>query len=306
MKKILSIVIKLYFMTIFKVSAQTNLYFENSSGNEPNVWTKSYNFTQQNGGSQTIYKITYDKDQGKASLKIASGNYTDYRNFSIIKHPIPFSKKSEGSIQLGIFDKEGIPFTHRPISIDFKYKSNPNGIEAIGFIVELTKYNPITKDNEIVGEGFFKVNSKVTSWTSMNIPIVYYSSLKPDKLDIRTASSICTIPNLSAIGLPNASQLGLPISDTKGEFYLDAIVFNLPTCEGLNIAITGTNETFIGANDGTAKASPKGGTSPYSFLWSNLATNQSIDRLSPGYYKVTVTDANQCQKVGSYYVAPDG
>lgn len=55
-----------------------------------------------------------------------------------------------------------------------------------------------------------------------------------------------------------------------------------------------TNESAIGAQDGTATTLPTGGSAPYSFLWSNGSTEQSIVGLSPGTYTVVVTDANQC------------
>ncbi|MEZ4893192.1 MAG: SprB repeat-containing protein [Saprospiraceae bacterium] len=40
--------------------------------------------------------------------------------------------------------------------------------------------------------------------------------------------------------------------------------------------------------------SVSGGTSPYTYNWSNGATTQDIDNLSAGTYTVTVTDANDC------------
>lgn len=58
-----------------------------------------------------------------------------------------------------------------------------------------------------------------------------------------------------------------------------------------------TGETANGANDGTATAAPTGGTSPYTYLWSNGATTASISNLAPGNYTVTVTDANNCTAV---------
>ncbi len=55
-----------------------------------------------------------------------------------------------------------------------------------------------------------------------------------------------------------------------------------------------TGETAAGANDGTASAQPTGGTTPYSYLWSNSATTSSISNLAPGIYAVVVTDGNNC------------
>ena len=50
---------------------------------------------------------------------------------------------------------------------------------------------------------------------------------------------------------------------------------------------------------GTAQTTPSGGTSPYTYLWSNAATTPGITGLSAGSYTVTVTDANNCTVSGS-------
>ena len=47
-------------------------------------------------------------------------------------------------------------------------------------------------------------------------------------------------------------------------------------------------------SDGGATASALGGTTPYSYLWSNSATTASIAGVSAGIYTVTVKDANGC------------
>ncbi|MFN0013413.1 MAG: choice-of-anchor V domain-containing protein [Saprospiraceae bacterium] len=58
-----------------------------------------------------------------------------------------------------------------------------------------------------------------------------------------------------------------------------------------------TNETGVGQNNGTATAQPTGGTSPYTYQWSNNATTQTITGLTPGQYTVVVTDDNDCTAV---------
>ncbi len=55
-----------------------------------------------------------------------------------------------------------------------------------------------------------------------------------------------------------------------------------------------TDLTMPNINDGTASASPTGGTSPYTYEWSNGSTSSSINNLAPGDYTVVVTDNNGC------------
>ena len=52
--------------------------------------------------------------------------------------------------------------------------------------------------------------------------------------------------------------------------------------------------TCHGANNGTAKLNIMGGTAPFNVHWSNSSNQQELKNLSPGWYKVTVTDANSC------------
>jgi gliding motility-associated-like protein len=54
-----------------------------------------------------------------------------------------------------------------------------------------------------------------------------------------------------------------------------------------------------GFNDGAASVNPNGGTSPYTYLWSNSSTNTSIQNLSIGSYSVAVTDVDGCGTTSS-------
>ncbi|MFM7016870.1 MAG: gliding motility-associated C-terminal domain-containing protein [Bacteroidota bacterium] len=65
-----------------------------------------------------------------------------------------------------------------------------------------------------------------------------------------------------------------------------AITFSIinPACGSLNGRITST---------------VNGGTSGYSYLWSNAATSTSINNLAAGTYSLTVTDANGCTTLQS-------
>lgn len=59
------------------------------------------------------------------------------------------------------------------------------------------------------------------------------------------------------------------------------------------------NVTCYGGNDGSAAVSASGGTTPYSYLWSNSETTSAIFNLSSLTYSVTVTDNNGCTVTGS-------
>ncbi|MCX6257829.1 MAG: T9SS type A sorting domain-containing protein [Bacteroidia bacterium] len=53
-------------------------------------------------------------------------------------------------------------------------------------------------------------------------------------------------------------------------------------------------------------AAPAGGTAPYSFLWSNNVTTQTLNNIPVGTYYLTVTDAHGCTGTAQYIVTgPD-
>jgi gliding motility-associated-like protein len=63
----------------------------------------------------------------------------------------------------------------------------------------------------------------------------------------------------------------------------------------LNVTIASTPATCDNGTNGTATATPTGGTGPYTYLWSNGgATTQTIMNLPAGQRCVTVTDSNGC------------
>ena len=67
----------------------------------------------------------------------------------------------------------------------------------------------------------------------------------------------------------------------------------------LNIDLnTKTNLLCNGATTGAASVTVSGGTSPYSYAWSNgvTSTSESATNLAAGTYTVTVKDANLCEK----------
>ncbi|MBK8555866.1 MAG: T9SS type A sorting domain-containing protein [Lewinellaceae bacterium] len=72
---------------------------------------------------------------------------------------------------------------------------------------------------------------------------------------------------------------------------------DLPFVDTLSVTATATNESAVGANDGTATASPAGGQVPVSYLWSNGSTTQTAAGLTAGNYTVTITGNDGCTAV---------
>lgn len=63
-----------------------------------------------------------------------------------------------------------------------------------------------------------------------------------------------------------------------------------PEFEPFSLQFNSTHVSMHGASDGAIDLIIRGGTRPYTFLWSNGETTEDIDSLSVGIFAVTVTD----------------
>lgn len=70
------------------------------------------------------------------------------------------------------------------------------------------------------------------------------------------------------------------------------------------ISVTGTinNPDPVGSSTGSVDISVMGGSSPYTYVWSNNTFNQDLTNVPAGVYTVTVTDSNGCTFVPDPYV----
>ena len=65
----------------------------------------------------------------------------------------------------------------------------------------------------------------------------------------------------------------------------------------LRIRIDSANNICFGQNEGWINATVSGGTLPYTYLWNNGLTTDSIVNLLSGIYTVTITDFNHCNLI---------
>lgn len=88
------------------------------------------------------------------------------------------------------------------------------------------------------------------------------------------------------------------ITDDNGCTYFIDFDIDQPTALVAEIPL-GKNVSCNGGSDGSATVIVTGGTTPYTYLWSNGQTTSTATSLSAGLYSVTVTDAKGCTRVTS-------
>lgn len=75
-------------------------------------------------------------------------------------------------------------------------------------------------------------------------------------------------------------------------------VFSISNPSAVGATIVATNAA-CGLSNGTATATPFGGTSPYTYTWSNAATTAVVLSLAPNTYTLSVKDANNCAGIAT-------
>ncbi|MGB3468461.1 MAG: FISUMP domain-containing protein [Cyclobacteriaceae bacterium] len=104
-------------------------------------------------------------------------------------------------------------------------------------------------------------------------------------------SNGATTEDLSSIGPGNYS---VTIIDANG-YRMGVMNIAITEPSTLTGSLTSGNISGIGQADGTASVIVEGGTTPYSYSWSDNSTTPSLTNLEKGIYTLTVTDANQCE-----------
>ncbi|MBI1184551.1 choice-of-anchor A family protein [bacterium] len=105
----------------------------------------------------------------------------------------------------------------------------------------------------------------------------------------------------TAISNQKAGIYTFSVTDANGCTRTDSVEITEPTA--ISVSTHSVDATCASGTNGKASVAANGGTAPYTYLWSNGATADSIQNLSPGNYSVTVTDANGCEALGSVVVS---
>lgn len=91
----------------------------------------------------------------------------------------------------------------------------------------------------------------------------------------------------------------LTMEDAVGCMKTDTVIINSPVSFTSSVTTTQSN---CGQCNGTAAAHVGGGVGPFSYLWNNGLTADSIFDLCPGNYSVTITDSGGCAMLRSALV----
>lgn len=105
-----------------------------------------------------------------------------------------------------------------------------------------------------------------------------------------------TAQNLTGV---MAGSYSVTITDANGCITSNAATLIDPAA----IVATGVTTDVDGSSLGSIDLTVTGGTGNFSYAWSNGATTQDLNGLGFGTYTVTITDANGCSVVTSFFIS---
>jgi len=169
------------------------------------------------------------------------------------------------------------------------YVKDANGCNVTGSTVQITEPTAITASvasTNVTCNGLR--NGTITVTASGGTGSLVYSH--DNGLNFRTS-------NMFGALLPN--NYNVVIRDNSGCTVSGGIVaITEPTV--LTATTSKTDVACYGAATGISNVVPAGGTSPFTYLWSNATSNQNATGLTAGNYTVTVTDNQGCTLSKNY------
>ncbi|WPR70458.1 gliding motility-associated C-terminal domain-containing protein [Flavobacterium sp. NG2] len=104
----------------------------------------------------------------------------------------------------------------------------------------------------------------------------------------------------------NAGLHTVTVTDKLGYNTTCTVTIGQPIAALSATAIIINNNNCVGCSNGSINISPVGGTTPYTFNWSNGATTEDISSLPKGKYDVEIKDINGCTVNYTYFITESG
>ena len=155
----------------------------------PTGWTSLNILKVAANMEQTVYKETTAPYVGSAAVKIVSKQ---------IKGTTVPGIDTAGVLLLGDLDVVtkkiiyGKPFKDHPSSFTFATKYQPVGTDTANVLIELSKFDSVSKKSITLAAGLFTQHIASTTWTNQLLNLVYnplYLGQSPDTLKILASSS---------------------------------------------------------------------------------------------------------------------
>ena len=285
--------------------------------------TNNGSITVNPGGGTAPYTYAWNNgSSGNPLSAVAAGNYTvtitDANNCTVITNgTVPFVNSNlnasvTNSTDLSCFNANDGSITTATTGGDSPYNyswntgassNNLNGLPAGTYTLLVTDDRGCTSSTQVALTQPAVLNNTLTSTDPS------CNGVADGQVALASTGGTAPYSYLWTGGLTGSSNNSLAagtytitISDLNGCADTQSVQLTEPTAIDLS-ALTTADVSCFGLADGTAQMTVAGGSSPYSFLWSDNSTASSRSALDTGMYSVTVTDANSCTADTSFMIA---
>tara|TARA_R110002049_G_scaffold308786_2_gene514082 strand:- start:1198 stop:3327 length:2130 start_codon:yes stop_codon:yes gene_type:complete len=142
----------------------------------------------------------------------------------------------------------------------------------------------------MVNDSNVTCNAGVNGGASVNVT----GGLSPINYSWSNAATTASIAGIAA------GTYTVTVTDALSATLVDSVVILEPTA--ITVTSSVTNASANGLTDGAIDITVSGGTTPYSFLWSNATTTEDLTAIGAGTYTVTISDGNACTSVKTFTV----
>lgn len=279
------------------------------SGNYVYVWSNGQTTQDLTGLKKGDYYVTVT-DNNNCSVVGGPYNITDPTGFNITStvQNVTCAGGTNGSISLAVTGSSGT------------YAYRLNGNVVVGN-TGMQIFNNLDSGNYVIRVADAGVS---TCYTELTVNVSQPDSIKATKF----------VQNISCNGINDGSISLLPSGGSGGTytyawsnsagntFAITSLapgkyvftVTDVNACQLKDsVTLTGPSPLVVSgaksdvlcfgqSNGSITLTNPSGGISPYAYFWSNGATTQNLSSLAPGFYSVTVTDANNCKDTLDFQV----
>lgn len=267
-----------------------------SGGNPPYTYAWSNVSSAQNNIELGVgtYTVTVTDDKGCTITGTTSISEPQPFSYTLNSENINCTGDADGSIEIANLSGGTMPYSY-DWSPSTATGPNPVGLDTGKYVITVSDANNCSFTDSVTITEPDSALTVVSSFTDITCfganngtaTIEISGGTRPyTYLGTPIPSDSITIENL-----PPGSFSG-NIQDANGcSVFLSA---NIVEPAHIEFTEVHTDLSCFGGNDGTITTNAVGGTTPYSYEWSDTVFSQNRTDLLPGIYEVTLSDSNSC------------